>query len=217
MKKNQILLGLALLVPAGPAQSEAAEWIDLFDGQTLEGWTPNFEDQSIEVRDGVIEMLSVKKNLWLVHEGEFSDFELEGEVKAPLTNYNTGIAFRCDEKPVGYQCEIFDRQTGALYAIKKGWIFPPSKDAFERFYAIAGDSYKPGFWNHYRIRCVGSHIQVWVNGHLTTDVRDTTYTRGRVAIQHHGKGAVHYFRNLRIKPLPIGHAGSAISLESKAK
>lgn len=203
MNTHWTTLCLAFLVLVCSAQTEEAEWIDLFDGESLDGWTPNFDDQSIEVRDGVIEMLSVKKNLWLVHKGEFSDFELEGEIKAPLTNYNTGIAFRCDEKPVGYQCEVFDRQSGSLYAIKKGWVFPTSKEELEGFYAIAGDSYKPGVWNHYRIRCVGDHIQIWVNGHLTTDVRDTTYHSGRVAIQHHGKGTVHYFRNLRIKPILV--------------
>jgi hypothetical protein len=201
MIKYGTALGIALLVLVCPAHSEDAEWIDLFDGHSLVGWKPNFDDQSIVVKDGVIEMLSVKKNLWLVHEREFTDFELEGEIKAPLTNYNTGIAFRCDERPLGYQGEIFDRQSGSLYAIKQGWIFPESKAKLEQFYAIAGDCYKPGVWNHYRIRCVGEHIQIWVNGHLTTDIRDGTYTRGRVAIQHHGKGAVHYFRNLRLRSI----------------
>ncbi len=184
------------------AKTHDGDWVDLFDGNTLDGWTPNFDDQQIAVKDGVIEMMSVKKNLWLVHNEVFTDFELEIEIKAPQENYNTGVAFRCDEIPVGYQCEIFDRQSGSLYAIKKGWIFPPSKAELESFYAISKDSYKPGAWNHYRIRCVGDHIQIWVNGHLTTDVKDTTFKEGRVAIQHHGRGDVHYFRNIRIRPTP---------------
>ena len=195
-------LCLVLSVITCSAQPSGDDWVELFDGETLSGWMPNFDDQQIDVEEGVIRMLSVKKNLWLVHEAVFTDFELEAEIKAPQENYNTGIAFRCDGTPIGYQCEIFDRQTGSLYAIKKGWIYPPSKAELEGFYAVAGDCYKPGVWNHYRIKCVGNHIQIWVNGHLTTDVRDSSFAKGRVAIQHHGKGEVHHFRNIKIRPLP---------------
>ncbi|MEJ6602419.1 MAG: DUF1080 domain-containing protein [Opitutaceae bacterium] len=199
--KSLTILCLAVLTTICWSRQPDEGWINLLDGESLAGWTPNFDDQQIEVKDGAIEMLAVKKNLWLVHDEVFTDFELEGEIKAPLENYNTGIAFRCDETPIGYQCEIFDRQSGSLYAIKQGWIFPESKDKLESFYAIAGDAYKPGVWNHYRIKCVGDHIQIWVNGNLTTDVRDDSFTSGRVAIQHHGKGDVHYFRNIRIRSL----------------
>ena len=199
--KSLAILGVIFLAMGNWGRAADEGWVELFDGKTLAGWTPNFEDQRVEVKNGVIEILSVKKNLWLVHEAEYTDFELEGEIKAPMENYNTGIAFRCDPTPIGYQCEVFDRQSGSLYAIKKGWVFPSSKSELESFYEIAGDSYKPGEWNHYRIKCVGTHIQIWVNGHLTTDVRDGSFKRGRVAIQHHGKGDVHYFRNLRIRPL----------------
>ena len=181
--------------------ADTKEWIDLFDGETLNGWTANFSDQSMEVKNGIIEMLSVKKNLWLVHDQDFRDFELVAEIKAPLENYNTGIGFRCDLTPVGYQCEIFDQQSGSLYGIKKGWIFPPSKEELESFYEIAGDCYKKGDWNQYRILCVGDHIQIWVNGHKTTDVRDASFQEGRIAIQHHGKGDTHYFRNIKVRPL----------------
>jgi hypothetical protein len=184
------------------AQKNGADWINLFDGSSLKGWTPNFDDQRVEVKDGMIQMLSVKKNLWLVHKDVFSNFELVAEIKAPLGDYNTGIAFRCDETPIGYQCEIFDQQSGSLYAIKKGWIFPPSKGELEQFYAIAKDSYKKGEWNSYRIKCEDDHIQIWVNGHKTTDIHDDTFKSGRVAIQHHGKGDMHFFRNIKIRPLP---------------
>ena len=184
------------------ADTNSKEWINLFDGKSLEGWTPNADDQEISVKDGMIQMLSVKQNLWLVHESVFKNFELVTEIKAPLENYNTGVGFRCDNTPVGYQCEIFDAQSGSLYAIKKGWIHPPAKDRLEEFYAIAGDCYLGGDWNHYRIKCVDDHIQIWVNGHKTTDIHDDTFQEGRVTIQHHGRGDTHYFRNIKIRPLP---------------
>lgn len=193
---------LLLLTLTCVAQDKANKWIDLFDGTSLDGWTPNVADQQITVKNGTIQMLSVKSNLWLVHKDVFRNFELIAEIKAPLENYNTGIAFRCDETPIGYQCEVFERQSGSLYAIKKGWIHPPSKDQLEEFYKIAGDCYKGGKWNQFRIKCVGDRIQIWVNGHKTTDIRDSLFTEGRVSIQHHGKGEVHLFRNIKIRTLP---------------
>jgi len=195
------IISLLLLGNGCSHESEQEGWISLFNGRTLEGWTPNFDDQQVEVRDGMIQMLSVKKNLWLVHQKVFKDFELVADIKAPLENYNTGIAFRCDGTPIGYQCEIFDQQTGSLYGIKKGWIFPPSKEELDSFYAIAGDCYNPAEWNHYRIRCEGDHIQIWVNGHKTTDIHDASFREGRVAIQHHSRGELHYFQDIRIRPL----------------
>ncbi len=200
--KRIVLLIVPFLVLSLSGKDAADDWIELFDGTTLSGWTPNFDDQQVSVKDGMIQMLAIKSNLWLVHKDVFKDFELVAEIKAPLDNYNTGIAFRCDATPIGYQCEIFDRLSGSLYGIKQGWIHPPSKEAFEDFYKIAGDCYKGGEWNHYRIKCQGDRIQIWVNEHLTTDIRDSAFTEGRVAIQHHGKGETHYFRNIKLRPLP---------------
>ncbi len=209
--KHFPILGIFVVMPLCScfAENSAADWVELFDGETLEGWTPNTDDQKIWVKDDMIQMFSDKKNLWLVHEDVFRNFELVVEIKAPLENYNTGIGFRCDETPIGYQCEIFDALSGSIYAIKKGWIHPPSKNDFEGFYAKAGDCYIKGEWNHYRIKCYGNHIQIWVNDHKTADILDDTFKKGRVAIQHHGKGDTHYFRNIKIRPLPQALKGRA--------
>jgi hypothetical protein len=34
-----------------------------------------------------------------------------------------------------------------------------------------------------------------------TDVHDKAFLEGRVAIQHHGKGELHFFRNIKIRPI----------------
>jgi hypothetical protein len=122
------IISLLLLGNGCSHESEQEGWISLFNGRTLEGWTPNFDDQQVEVRDGMIQMLSVKKNLWLVHQKVFKDFELVADIKAPLENYNTGIAFRCDGTPIGYQCKIFDQQTGSLASRKVGYFLPAKKN-----------------------------------------------------------------------------------------
>ena len=51
---------------------------------------------------------------------------------------------------------------------------------------IRKEAFKRDDWNDYKIRCHGNHIQIWVNGTKTTDLKDNT-DKGFLAIQHHGK------------------------------
>ncbi|MGY8652206.1 MAG: family 16 glycoside hydrolase [Verrucomicrobiia bacterium] len=44
-------------------------------------------------------------------------------------------------------------------------------------------------------------MQTWVNGKLVADVKDSKSLKGYFGIQHHGKGGVVKFRNLRAKSL----------------
>ena len=185
------------------SKQASSDWKNLFDGKSLEGWDARSKGQTVQVKDGEIQLLSKKANLWLVHKEEFENFELEVEAKMPKSGYNSGIGFRCTgaKKPLGYQCEIDNAKSGSIYAIGKGWVLPPKKDAWEGFYKVAGDCYKAGEWNKFKIRCVGDHIQIWINGHKTADIKDSRFKKGQIALQHHGKGAMHYFRNVRIKEL----------------
>ena len=139
--------------------------------------------------------------LWLVHEGEFDDFELRVEVRMPDKGYNSGIGFRCTGKgkPKGYQCEVENQKTGMIYAIGSGWVWPKDKEESAKFKEMAGESFKVGEWNALRVLCEGDHIRIWVNDTLTADVRDKRFAKGAVALQHHGKGDVHRFRNIRIR------------------
>jgi hypothetical protein len=69
----------------------------------------------------------------------------------------------------------------------------------------AGECYLQGTWNTYRIICIGTHLQIYVNDTLTTDIYDGMDLKGYLGIQHHGeKGLIYQFRNLRIKDLGAG-------------
>ena len=179
------------------------EMVSLFDGKTLNGWKARSQGQHVHVENGEIQLLSKKTNLWLVHEKEFENFELFVEAKMPKEGYNSGIGFRCtgEKKPLGYQCEIDQKKSGSIYAIGKGWVLPAKNDGWEDFYKVAGDCFKPGEWNEFRIRCSGNKIKIWINGHMTADIVDDRFKKGQIALQHHGKGDMHYFRNIKIKVL----------------
>lgn len=181
-----------------------SEWKDLFDGQSLKGWVPQVEGQQVEVKDGEIQLLAVKKNLWLLHSQVFENFVLEVDVHMPEDGYNSGVGFRCAEgekKISGYQCEVANEKTGSIYAIGKGWVLPADKNGWSQFYTMAKDCFKIGEWNRVKIKCEGSRIQIWVNGHQTADVKDDKFQKGKVALQHHGKGGLHRFKNVRIREI----------------
>jgi hypothetical protein len=176
---------------------QTGDWEQLFDGETLEGWTARAPGD-VEVKEGEIQMLAEGDNLWLVHEKDFQDFELLVEAKMPDI-YNSGIGFRCSGeqgKPKGYQCEIDGKESGMIYAIGSGWVWPKGEQERQQFFQQAGDTFREGEWNVFRIRCRGDHIQVWVNGIQTTDIHHEQFARGYVALQHHGRGGIHRFRNI---------------------
>ena len=92
----------------------------------------------------------------------------------------------------------------------KAWDVILRKQVFTRFdslmFGIIGAYmyfYHKLEWNKFKIRCVGSHIQIWINGHKTADLKDEKFkfSEGSIALQHHGKGDTHYFRNIRIREI----------------
>jgi len=57
-------------------------------------------------------------------------------------------------------------------------------------------------WNTYKIKNEKDHILVWVNGILTTDIRDKVLTEGYIGLQASGTGEIR-FRNVKIKTLKM--------------
>jgi hypothetical protein len=174
----------------------------LFDGQTLAGWSNPYSWGKARVEDGEIRLTADKK-FFLVTNREFGDFEFEGEVKVPEGPANSGFMFRCHVEPDkvhGYQAEVdpSERQwAGGLYDEgRRGWLHPLKDDPKARA------AFDRAAWNRFRIRCVGDHIQIFVNGVPTTDYRDAMDLFGPIGLQHHGeKGQTYRFRNLRIQSL----------------
>lgn len=180
-------------------------WISLFDGKDLSGWSSKVDGQ-VKANNNEITILT-DKNLWLLNDKVFTDFELKVEVLMPKDSYNSGIGFRINEtaksKPIGYQCEVAGSITGSIFAIGSGWVYPVKKKVgqFDDFHAKTKDLFKKNQWNKIRIVCQGSHIQIWLNGVQTADIHDDKFSQGSIALQHHGKGGIHRFRNIRIKSL----------------
>jgi quinoprotein glucose dehydrogenase len=189
--------------------SASSDWIQLFDGSTLNGWVHMNGAHRFTVEDGAIVGRTVERsasmNSFLCSLQEFDDFELELETAIDRIT-NSGIQIRTHVRPVqgsgnpsesfsgrvnGPQVEIrrFYRgqpTTGLLYgeAMGTGWLSSPEKIAAGHQYFVDEG------WNSLRIVARGPRIQSWVNGHLVEDLTNEevykTHARGFIGLQIHG-------------------------------
>ena len=197
-------------------------WQELFTDKELSKWENPYDYGKAEFVDGVVSLTSLSGKWFLLTKKDYANFVFEGEIKMPVNKGNSGFLFRCLKKKGkawGYQAEVdtADRKwSGGLYDEgRRTWFISPNRDkaaskeeaekSIAAFRERAGECFKQGVWNKYRIVCIGSHLQIYVNGTLTTDIHDEVDIAGPIGIQHHGeKGLVYQFRNLRIKDLGAG-------------
>ncbi|MEK6481179.1 family 16 glycoside hydrolase [Catalinimonas sp. 4WD22] len=215
-KSGDAVIVFALLEESNeekPVEGES-EWIELFDGKSLEGWVHLNGYHEYFVEDGAIVGRTVEgsNNSFLCSKQEFGDFELVLEVMVDSIT-NSGIQFRSSAKPVkhgdhynesagrvyGPQAEIrinhgdalltsegYSPTTGVLYgeALGTGWL------SSEELLKNGHTHYKSNAWNELRILAQGPRIQTWVNGHPVEDLTNEevykTHPKGFIGLQVHG-------------------------------
>jgi len=152
----------------------------LFNGKDLSGWKQ--EGGSVwTVEDGI---LAGKQGPNfapgdLFTTAEFGDFELEVEFRA-VWPCNSGVWFRYTKPSAAYQADILEWKnpvcwTGTLYAPGKMFI---SKNEDATLVDREG-------WNAFRIIAKGDHIAIYLNERKVSDVRDSSWARGRIGYQIH--------------------------------
>lgn len=94
-----LLLGMILTTPVtaqqAPSESSEDEWIQLFNGENLEGWTPKFTgsklgvnyNNTFRVEDGI---LKVSYENWETFNGEFGHLFY----KNPFSSYRLRVVYR---------------------------------------------------------------------------------------------------------------------------
>ena len=202
----QFMVMAAILFGTGPVD----EWVELFNGRDLSGWSQKNGTATYRVTDGVIVGTTSEgsPNSFLCTDREFQDFELVFETKVD-DGLNSGVQIRSKSilefkngRVHGPQVEIEKApgQSGYVYSegTGRGWL---SQDR-----AIE-DAFKNGEWNQYRVLAVGNRIQTWVNGRKVGDVTDEQSSRkGFIGLQVHsiaknsGPFSVNW-RNIRIRQI----------------
>lgn len=185
------LMVILLLVGCAETQKDTTPWIDLFDGQTLSGWTIKGGNAAYEVKDGAIIGTSVNNspNTFLTTDKMYGDFILELDYKVDST-MNSGIQIRSNSFPYymdgrvhGYQIEIdpSDRawSAGIYDEARRGWLVPLTENP------TAQKAFKQNDWNHYRIEAIGDTLKTWINDVPAAYLIDGKTASGFIALQVH--------------------------------
>ena len=197
---------LAAMTLAFAAISETAYgWEPLFDGKSTENWIPRTEVELFEAKDGEMHLFS-KRNVWVVSKEKMKNFEVECEVKIPLDykGFNSGLGFRLsggEGKPKGYQCEIDQSKPAGIYGIGMGGWLHPTNTNLEIYQRKIKDLFVAERWNHFRVICNGTKCITFLNGHKIAEINSVKEVVGHFGIQHHGKGGIVKFRNIKVKKI----------------
>ncbi len=182
--------------------SPTSEYIDLFNGQNLDGWV-NHGEEKWYVEDGelICESGPSAQYGYLSTTAFYDDFELSLEFKQEA-NGNSGVFFRSTlegTKISGWQAEVAPpgSHSGGIYeSYGRGWLIQPDveKDA----------ALKMGEWNTMKIRVVGPSVTTWLNGTEMIHLEDEKIGQGKGAIAlqiHDGGGIKVRWKNIKLKTI----------------
>ncbi len=175
-------------------KNESPNWVDLFNGQNLDGWKILGGSATYDVVDNTIVGTSQlnTSNTFLTTKELYSDFILKLEYKVD-PRLNSGIQIRSNSIPEyyngsvhGYQVEIdpSDRAwSGGIYdESRRGWLNPLTKNL------IAQKAFKQNEWNKYRVEAIGDTIKTWINDVEAAHLIDDATRAGFIGLQVHGIG-----------------------------
>jgi len=209
-----MFIAVILLLGFTNSCTQDGQWVSLFDGETLNGWTIHSGYAKYRVENGTIIGTAVKgsPNSFLCTDREFGDFILEFEVFLADPELNSGVQFRSmiakkelvfwfrndegilqprsipEDRVYGYQVEIAAESCNC-----SGGVYDEARRAFMDPWwpekdSEAGKAFKDNQWNNYRIECRGDSIRTMVNGIVVADFRDALNDRGIIGLQVHDVG-----------------------------
>lgn len=187
-----LLMASSFFISCEAQKKETLPWTNLFDGETLTGWTQKGGEAIYEVRDNTIVGTTVSNtpNSFMTSDKMYGDFILELDYKVD-PSMNSGIQIRSNSFPYymngrihGYQVEIdpSDRawSAGIYDEARRGWLHPlPDSNT------KAKQAFKQNDWNHYRIEAIGDTLKTWINGVPASHLIDSQTASGFIGLQVH--------------------------------
>jgi len=195
--------GLLLAQPA-KMKLPGEDWIQLFNGKDLTGWT-QIGKEKWAVEDDTIHGIALSKDYgYLKTEKNYKDFHLSLRFKCEGDG-NSGVFFHSEFKPgtaqitQGLQFEIdctIGQHTGGIYGDGRQWIVWPSPEN--------ETVVRKGEWNEYLLKVEGNHYISRLNGITMVDFTDPKPKSfdGGISLQLHsgGKGDMR-FKDIMIRDL----------------
>ena len=203
-----------LIITSCASPEPKDQWISLFNGKDLSGWTANENKGTFTVQEGLIVANGERSHLFYtgeVESHEFKNFEFRAEVKT-TPGSNSGIYFHTSYQEEGWPFQGYEAQvnnthigegdyrelkkTGSLYGVRNIYkqLVPENE------------------WFHYYIKVENDHIQIKINdipviNYLQPASQDSLAKArfkgiGTFALQGHDPHSTVYYRNIEVKPNP---------------
>jgi len=190
-----LLVGFIAINGAPTANSQTGDgWIQLFDGKTMDGWTPSNDNVNWRVEDGalVADKSKGKGGNHLITKNSYKDHMIYAEFWTS-DDANSGIFVRCNPKEIGakvcYEVNIFDTRPDPTYGT----------GSIVYFSEVNPMPKAGGKWNTFEITAKGRNITVAMNGKQTVSLQNGMFDQGHFTLQY-GTGVVK-FRKVAVKPL----------------
>lgn len=183
-----------------------SEWVSLFDGKTLSGWTAlelQGKGTSLwEVKDGVLTGTG-KASMLFSPEGHYKNFRYKAELKIN-DHGNSGMYVRAPKEATfskGYEIQVNSThsdpiKTGSVYTYVHVYkqLVPPETWFTQEIEVVSKD---------YRGKVL-PHIKVSINGEVLYEFIDHTNfaQSGHFAFQQHDPGSVVQIRKVEVQELP---------------
>jgi hypothetical protein len=208
----------AMALSAAPPPTPDADWIQLFNGKTLEGWQPSENKTSWKVIDGLLAAEGPRSHLFYngpVRGADFRNFDLEVELLA-RHECNSGVYFHTRYQETNFPVKGFEvqvnntatgegtyrehKKTGSLYGVRNVYK------------QLIGDDQ----WFKMSVSVRGKNVQIWLDGMQVVNYTEPNppiipapametqrfLDRGTFALQCHNDGSHALYRSVRVRPLP---------------
>ena len=169
-----ITLSLTILVSAASAE-EAGSWINLFDGETLYGWS-GLGDVQWKVDDGAIAYAEGTGGL-IATTSQFSDFELVASIRLKA-GCSSGLVFRS-----GLDGHPLENGSSVLWLSERN------------------DSESP--WREIKIVARGEDVTVTVDGEAVEYAAGNRKLGHIALLYHHNNNARVAMKDVRLRPLDL--------------
>jgi type 1 glutamine amidotransferase len=187
------------------------EWIELFNGRDLEGWSCFLTDGKQlgdvwSVKDGAIVCTGRPAGYLFTH-AEYDDYILELDWRwstAGEGGRNSGVLLRLIGEdriwPKSLEAQLMAGEAGDFWQIEEFAAKTADDRRNGRNTKKTHGNEKPlGEWNRYRITVNRGDVVLAVNGQVLNEATEVFETKGRIALQ--SEGAEIHFRNVRLLPL----------------
>jgi hypothetical protein len=215
--KNLILFSaLVIFLFNCQTKDKESEWISIFDGQTLDGWTANENTETWSVKEGSIVCEGTRSHLFYtgsVNKGNFKNFEFKAEIMT-MPGSNSGIYIHTEFQDEGWPDKGYEVQ------VNNSFLGDPEHPELKKTASLYGIRNKflttvnDNEWFTMHIVVKGDRVQISVNDQLITDytepadpyrteeLKTRVLDKGTFALQGHDPGSIVYYKNIMVKSLP---------------